>query len=66
MSNGAVGGYLSLGLWLKEDTGGVRTRRRLRFGAIITVFDVASVGGGGSVTPADPVSFPPRLLLFPA
>lgn len=51
-----------MGLWWKEDTGRVRTRRRLRFGAVITVFDVATVGGGGSVTPADPVSS--RLVCF--
>lgn len=58
INNAIGGGYLSPGVCWKEDTWGVR--RRLRSGAIITVFDVATVGSG---TPADPVSPPPHLLL---
>lgn len=36
----------------------------LRFLAIITVFDVATVGGGRSIRAVDPVSVPSPLLLF--
>lgn len=63
----AIGGsYLSLTPCVKEDDiARVRTRRIVRFVAIITVFDVAAAGGGRSIGPADSASFlsPPLLLL---